>query len=200
MCNQNRLLKKNRSYITLEEAIAQNSYKRVFNFKNITFPRKSYKLKNFHYKDSRKNKVILQVVINRINEKLPFVLDKKYKFIFWKLFFRYTGSNIYGTLTSRNGSVYYTLSSGLFPKITKRKDKTTVFIAKELGEIFSLILYKYNITNVVFCPVINHRKVKALLNYFFRGLHVLFLTPIKRIDPIRKVIRNGIRLRKIPRK
>jgi hypothetical protein len=198
MLSKSYFLTKNRSYLSIEDAIVQNNYIKVKLLKEKKLPL----LKKNKKKIKQKKKIILviQAIINRIIEKLPFVLEKKYKFLYWKLFFRYTGSNIYGTLTSRNGSVYYALSSGLFPKINKRKDKTTVFIAKELGEIFSLILYKYKITNIVFCPVINHRKVKSLLNYFFRGLHVLFMSPISRIDPIRKVIRNGVRLRKIPRK
>lgn len=175
---------KKRSYLRFTKAIANNNYKRLTSYKK-------YKPKLY---------ISNNIIINSVIEKLPFVLDKKYKFIFWKLFFKYTGSNIFGTLTNRKGDVFLSLSSGIFKRLKTRKDKTTVFIAKELGEIFSLILYKFIIKNIYFLPLINHRKVKSLLRFFFKGLYLICLCPINRIDPIRKVIRNGVRLRKVARK
>ena len=131
---------------------------------------------------------------------IPFKLTKEVLFFDWRLCFKYTGSNFFVTLTNMGGDVFFSVSSGLLSSLKTRKQKTTVFVAKTLGEFFSFILHQFQIKTLYFIPLINHRKVKAFLRVFLKGLHLLTYRPISMFVALRKVTRNGVRLKKVARK
>lgn len=117
-----------------------------------------------------------------------------------KLYFKYTGSNFFVTLTNIKGDVFFSYSAGVFQNLRTRKEKTTIFVAKELGELLGLRLLKLLTRETVFIPFLNHRKIKTLLRFFFSGVVSLGPTGITKIMPKRKVARNGVRLKKAVRK
>lgn len=88
----------------------------------------------------------------------------------------------------------------IFSNLRTRKEKTTVFIVKQLGEITSLRLYKSNFRELIYAPLINHRKIRVFLKFFNAGLHLVDKPYFALLQPKRKVIRNGVRLRKAVRK
>ena len=117
-----------------------------------------------------------------------------------KIFFRYTGSNFFITLTNIKGDVFFSYSAGMLKGLRTRKEKTTIFVVKELGELLGLRLAKLLTKETIFIPILNHRKMKTFLRFFFSGVRSVGSARISRIYPKRKITRNGIRLRKAVRK
>ena len=136
----------------------------------------------------------------------PIITEKilNYKKFFNKcrVYFKYTGSNFFGTITNNLGDVAFSYSSGIFKNSRTRKEKTTIFVVRQLGELLALRLYKSNATEISFRPYINHIKVRTLLKNLFYGFRV-----VNRFNMVfsssvikRKIMRNGVRLKKTPRK
>jgi len=141
-------------------------------------------------------------LINLLKKKIKF--QKVYKKFFNKcrVYFKYTGSNFFGTITNNLGDVVFSYSSGIFKNSRTRKEKTTIFVVRQLGELLALRLYKSNATEISFRPYINHIKVRTLLKNLFYGFRV-----VNRFNMVfsssvikRKIMRNGVRLKKTPRK
>jgi len=88
----------------------------------------------------------------------------------------------------------------IFRGLRTRKEKTTVFVIKQLGELVALRLYKSNFGEIIFTPLINHTRIRLFLRFFRSGLRLINKPYFIKIIPKRKVIRNGVRLRKAPRK
>lgn len=141
-------------------------------------------------------------------EPLINILKKKIKFqylnfdepIACRICFRFTGSNMFGTITTRKGEVLFSYSAGIFKGLVTRKEKSTIFVAKQLGELIALRLYKSNAKEIQFVPNINHMKMRVLLRFLYEGFQMVSPLNITKYGPVRKVMRNGVRLRKIPRK
>jgi hypothetical protein len=196
--------------IFLEELKKKKKYISLKNKKSVLLkpkvPLKEFLLNRNVFFFKRRKKEVKEkfsqneVDINSVKNEIPFKLTKEVLFNDWRLCFKYTGSNIFGTLTNMNGDVFFSLSSGILSSLRTRKEKTTVFVSKTLGEFFSFILYQFKIKTLFFIPLINHRKVKALLRFFLNGLHLLNFRPISTVLPLRKVTRNGVRLKKVARK
>lgn len=149
-------------------------------------PSNETEIKDINEKRTRKKE--------RVNKK-----PKKY-FNYCKLFFRYTGSNFFGTITSVKGNVYFSYSSGFFIGVNTRKEKTTIFLVKQLGELLALRFYKSNAKQILFIPLLNHRKVRTFLKFLYSGFKYMTYLNFIRVAPKRKMMRNGVRLRKIARK
>lgn len=139
-------------------------------------------------------------VINLLKVKTKFQYIYKKGLRYCKLFFKFTGSNFFGTITNLQGDVIFSYSSGFFSGLSTRKEKTTVFVAKQLGEILALRLYKSNAKEITFIPFLNHKRVKTFLRFLNRGFKNIYILNFVRLYPRRKVMRNGVRLRKVARK
>lgn len=139
-------------------------------------------------------------LINSLKKLRKFTQIKKQFFNYCRIFFRYTGSNIFGTITNNKGAVYFQYSSGHFKGLRTRKEKTTVFVAQQLGQLICLRLYRSNAKNVNFVPLLNHRKARILIRFMGFGFRLIRFFKIRFVFLKRKVMRNGVRLKKIPRK
>lgn len=139
-------------------------------------------------------------IINLLKVKSKFQYIHKKGLKYCKLFFKYTGSNFFGTITDYQGNVCFSYSSGFFSSLRTRKEKTTIFVVKQLGELLALRLSKSNAGEIIFIPLINHRKIKTFLRFLYSGLKVIDTINFVKIIPKRKVMRNGVRLRKVARK
>lgn len=117
-----------------------------------------------------------------------------------RIYFKYTGSNIFGTITNNIGEVVFSYSAGIFKHVKTRKEKTTIFIAKQLGELIALRLYRSNATEISFIPLMNHRKARSLMKFLGSGFRLIRFFTLSKFIIKRKVMRNGVRLRKIARK
>lgn len=161
------------------------------------FLRKSYFIKKIIL---RKEILELQPFINELKVNIKFQFFFKDFFFFCKVYFKYTGSNIFATLTSNKGDVVFSYSAGIFKNLRTRKEKTTVLVAQQLGQLLSLRIYKTNARYLCFIPYLNNRKMRSLIHSTIYGLNYITLVKISFIFIKRKVIRNGVRLRKMPRK
>ena len=159
--------------------------------------RRRYLKKRFNL---RKKRVDSSLVINFLKYKVKFQYIYKKGLKFCKLFFKYTGSNFFATITNNNGDVFFSYSLGVFKGYRTRKEKTTIFAVQQLGQLVSLRLYKSVAKNCIFVPLINHRRLRTFLRYFFKGIKSMKFFYFFKTTPKRKVIRNGVRLRKIPRR
>lgn len=141
-----------------------------------------------------------ETIINLLKVKSKFQYIHKKGFKYCKLFFKYTGSNFFGTITDFKGNVSFAYSSGFFLGLRTRKEKTTIFVVKQLGELLALRLSKCNAGEIIFIPLINHRKIRTFLRFLSSGLKVMNTINFVKMIPKRKVMRNGVRLRKATRK
>lgn len=141
-----------------------------------------------------------QEVINTLKTKVKFHQNLTEILIGSTVFFKYTGSNIYITITTKKGDVLNTYSSGFFEGLRTRKEKTTVFVSKQLGVLLAIRLYKLNARESIFIPFLNNRKARTLLRFLLQGLRVIKPLKFVRIYIKINVMRNGVRLRKAPRK
>ena len=107
---------------------------------------------------------------------------------------------MFGTITNNLGEVLFSYSAGIFKNTRTRKEKTTIFIAKQLGELIALRLYKSNASEIVFIPFMNHRKARLLMKFLSSGFRLIRFFELSKFIVTRKVMRNGVRLRKIARK
>ena len=154
----------------------------------------------FWLKFIKKPNVETATVINLLKVKTKFQYIYKKGLRYCKLFFKFTGSNFFGTITNLQGDVIFSYSSGFFSGLRTRKEKTTVFVAKQLGEVLALRLYKSNAKEITFVPFLNHKRVKTFLRFLNRGFKSIYILNFVRLYPRRKVMRNGVRLRKVARK
>jgi hypothetical protein len=139
-------------------------------------------------------------IINLLKVKSKFQYIYKKGLQYCKLVFKYTGSNFFGTITDSLGNVCFSYSSGFFDGLRTRKEKTTIFVVKQLGELLALRLSTCNAGQITFVPLINHRKIRTFLRFLFSGLKVINTLYFIGILPRRKIMRNGVRLRKVARK
>ena len=139
-------------------------------------------------------------LVNALKRRVKFQEIYDEKFINCCIYFKYTGSNIFGTITNRFGEVLFVYSAGIFKDLHTRKEKTTIFVAQQLGELISLRLYKTNAREIYFIPFINHTKARVLLRFLATGFAFIKLFKISKVIIKRKVMRNGVRLAKPARK
>lgn len=154
----------------------------------------------FWLKFVKKPDIETVAVINLLKVKTKFQYIYKKGLRYCKLFFKFTGSNFFGTITNLQGDVIFSYSSGFFSGLRTRKEKTTVFVAKQLGEVLALRLYKSNAKEITFIPFLNHKRVKTFLRFLNRGFKTIYILNFVRLYPRRKIMRNGVRLRKVARK
>ena len=154
----------------------------------------------FWFKFIKKPNIETAAVINLLKVKTKFQYIYKKGLRYCKLFFKFTGSNFFGTITNLQGDVIFSYSSGFFSGLRTRKEKTTVFVAKQLGEVLALRLYKSNAKEITFIPFLNHKRVKTFLRFLNRGFKNIYILNFVRLYPRRKIMRNGVRLRKVARK
>ena len=100
----------------------------------------------------KKPNIETAAIINLLKVKTKFQYIYKKGLRYCKLFFKFTGSNFFGTITNLQGDVIFSYSSGFFSGLRTRKEKTTVFVAKQLGEVLALRLYKSNAKEITFIP------------------------------------------------
>lgn len=134
----------------------------------------------------------------KVKQKFQYITNDLLKMSF--IYFKYTGSNMYGTITNSLGEVLYSYSAGIFKNIKTRKEKTTIFIAKQLGELIALRLFKSNALEIIFIPFMNHRKARSLIKFLSYGFRLIRFFKLSKFIINRRVMRNGVRLRKIARK
>lgn len=150
------------------------------------------KAKNYNYDFS------YLVNLLKIKQKFQYITNDFLKRC--SIYFKYTGSNMFGTIINSLGQVLYSYSAGTFRNVRTRKEKTTIFIAKQLGELIALRVYKSNAFEISFIPFINHRKVRSLVKFLSNGFRLIRYFKLSKFFVNRRVMRNGVRLRKIARK
>lgn len=161
--------------------------------------KKKIKPKKFLHKLIRKVAYRSDEIINRLKKSVKFQFLRRDLFEFCMIHFKYTGSNIFGTLTDKKGCVLASYSGGMFKGVRIRKEKRTIFIAQNIGELISLRLYRSNAINVCLIPHLFYKRIRMFLRFFIKGLRVLRMGKIRYFLVKRRVMRNGIRLRKSPR-
>ena len=171
------------NYIILKRSLSKKRKKKRYEF---------FKRNKFSYK--------MKPVVNLLKKPLKFQYVSRKFFTYCRIYFKYTGSNIFGTITNNKGEVCFRYSSGFFKGLRTRKEKTTVFVAQQLGQLICLRMYRSNAKSVYFVPLINHRKARVLIRFMGFGFRFIRFFKIKYIFIKRKVMRNGIRLKKVPRK
>lgn len=158
-----------------------------------------FKLKQIRRKNYLRRKSETPL-LNTLKSKNKFQKIKHKFFRYCRVFFKFTGSNIYGTITNSLGEVKYIYSGGSFINLRRRKEKITIFVAQNIGELIACRLQKSNAREIFFFPCLNHRKARILLRYFGRGLKFIKSFRFSKVILRRKVMRNGVRLRKVARK
>lgn len=176
---------------------ALNTRHSVFLFRKIKIRKNR---RNYGIKEKILDPIYTASLINLLKIKTKFQYVRKTGLKYCKLFFKYTGSNFFGTITDAKGNVFFSYSSGIFSGLNTRKEKTTIFVVKQLGELLSLRIYKSNVGEIIFVPLINHKKIKTLLRFLISGFREMRLMNFVKILPKRKVMRNGVRLKKVARK
>lgn len=147
-----------------------------------------------------RKKLNISPVINLLKVPLKFQYISEKFFNYCRVYFKFTGSNIYLTITDNRGDVKFSYSSGIFKGVKIRKERTTVFVSRQLGQLACVRLYRSNARSISLIPLINHRKTRVLLKFLLKGFRFIRFVKIKYIFIKVKIIRNGIRLKKIPRK
>ena len=128
--------------------------------------------------------------------KFDFLKDKS--ILLSKLYFKYTGSNIFITLINNENKIFFRCSSGFF-KGVNTKQKKNVVVAKNLGQLVLLRLYKSNVRQLLFITFLTKYRCRFLLKSFFFGMGFLRYN-LKNFRIIsmkikQKIVRNGIRLK-----
>jgi len=147
-----------------------------------------------------KKKLDITPVINllKVPSKFQYISEKFFNYC--RVYFKFTGSNIFLTITDNRGDVKFSYSSGIFKGVKIRKERVTVFVSRQLGQLACVRLYKSNARSISLIPLINHRRTRVLLKFLLKGFRFIRLVKIKHIFMKVKVMRNGIRLKKVPRK
>jgi ribosomal protein S11 len=139
-------------------------------------------------------------LLNLLKRKVKFQLLEKDNFKKSRVYFKYTGSNIFLTITNSLGEVAFVYSAGIFKNSHTRKEKTTIFMAQQLGELLSVRIYKTNAKEIFFILFINHTKARVLVKFFMRGVKAVNRIKFNKVIFKRRVMRNGVRLAKPRRK
>lgn len=143
----------------------------------------------------------LDVLVNSLKKKIKFQNVEIKDFYNCCIYFKYTGSNIYGTITKNTGEVVFIYSGGFFQGLRTRRQKSSFFVAQSLGELIAVRLYKTNASEIFFIPLLkNFFFVRKLLIYMGYGFKLIRAFRITKVILKRRIIRNGVRLRKMPRK
>ena len=143
----------------------------------------------------------LDVLVNSLKKKIKFQNIEIKNFHNCCIYFKYTGSNIYGTITKNTGEVVFIYSGGFFTGLRTRRQKSSIFVAQSLGELIAVRLYKTNASEIFFIPFLkNFFVVRKLLIYMGYGFRLIRAFKITKVILKRRIIRNGVRLRKMPRK
>lgn len=156
---------------------------------------------------SHKERIVYKYLLVKSNlEEQPFFneikIPLKYEKLrfkepnYCKLFFKNSGSNIFVTLTTNKGEVLFSYSAGLFKKLRNRKEKTTLIVSKQIGQVISLRFYKSNLRGLFFYPEISSLKTRSRLNSMLYGLNFLRTNLIRYIFLKLRITRNGMRLKK----
>lgn len=139
-------------------------------------------------------------LLGELRPKLKFQYIEFKHFIRSRLYFKYTGSNIFVTITNNKGEVAFSYSAGIFKDLLTRTEKTTIFVAKYLGELVALRLYRSNAAEIFFIMNINHYRTRVLIRFLLKGIKLVCVLNFSHVCIRRRVMRNGIRLRKVARK
>lgn len=169
--------------------------RRIFFLRRKKKARRTWSKKKF-----RVEKYDITPLLNLLKSKSKFQKVKKSFFRNSRVYFKYTGSNIFVTITNSLGEVKYIYSGGSFISLRTRKEKTTIFLAQNLGELVASRLEKTNAREIFFFPCLNHTKARLLLRYFRKGFKLIRNFNFSKVFLKRKVMRNGVRLRKVARK
>lgn len=142
------------------------------------------------------------ILVNSLKKKIKFKKMMQFEnFVNCRIYFKYTGSNIYGTITANNGDVVFVYSGGFFIGLSTRKDKTSIFVAQSLGELIAVRLYRTNAKEIFFIPFLKQNfVVRKLLLHMGYGFKLIKVFKITKVILKRRIMRNGVRLRKMPRK
>ena len=175
-------------------------YINYYHLKLKKFLSEKHRKNRYNYFKRNKLDTKIKPLVNLLKISSKFKYVSKRFFTYCRIYFKYTGSNIFGTITDNKGAVCFRYSSGFFKGLRTRKEKTTVFVAQQLGQLICLRMYKSNAKSVYFIPLINHRKARVLIRFMSFGFRFIRFFKIKYIFIKRKVMRNGVRLKKVPRK
>lgn len=138
-------------------------------------------------------------ILNNLKKPMKFkFLDRDF-FEGCIIHFKYTGSNIFTTLTDKGGKVIVSFSGGMFKGVRIRKEKITVFIAQNMGQLIALRIYRSTANNIWVMPNLAYKRTRIFLRFFLRGLRLLKSNSLQYFFVKRTIIRNGIRLCKSPR-
>ena len=87
-------------------------------------------------------------------------------------------------------------SAGIFKDIKRIKEKRSLHIVRQLGQLISYNVYRCNFNYIFLNVRLDSIKIRSILKSFKEGFFIIF----KLIIFKRPIIRNGIKLKKLPRK
>lgn len=111
-----------------------------------------------------------------------------------------TGINTFCTLTNEIGNVIITYSGGIFKDVKKIKEKKSLNIIRQLGQLISYQTYKCNFKYIFFKIDLISIKIRSILKNFYQGFIFMFKLYVYKLLIKRSIIRNGIKQKKLPRK
>jgi len=120
--------------------------------------------------------------------------------IFGFVYIKSSGINVFCTLTTAEGNVMSSYSSGIFKEVKRIKEKKSIHIVRQLGQLISYNAYKSNFKYLFLNIRLDSYRIRSILKNFKEGFSMMFKLNIFKIVFKRPIIRNGITLKKLPRK
>jgi len=199
----------NKKTLNLKKLFTQKIYrflklKSILN-KNLNFKNFSHKMFRFLIKPPISNE------FKFLPDSLPFLKSLKtvktqnfkmdnlinyYGYIYLKS----SGINTFATLTNSKGEVISAYSAGIFKDVKRIKEKRSIHIVRQLGQLISYNTYKCNFNYIFLNIRLDSLKIRSIIKNFKEGFFLMFKLNIFKIIFKRPVIRNGVKLKKLPRK
>jgi hypothetical protein len=88
----------------------------------------------------------------------------------------------------------------MFKEIKRIKEKKSIHIVRQLGQLVSYNTYKCNFKYLFLNIRLDTYRIRSILRNFKEGFFLLFKLKIFKIIFKRPITRNGVTLKKLPRK
>jgi len=187
--------KKFKSEVQTFRKSATNSSRK---FRYPVLKRKAYHKSYFYRKFLESENY--ELLINSLKKEIKFLFFNHKDFNRGRIYFKYTGSNMFLTITSNIGNVFFIYSSGIFKEVLNKRAKTNYTLASRLGELLALRLYQTNARALNFIIQFNVKTMYPFIKKLVRRYKLIRLHCIKRFLFKANVTRNGIRLKNPPRR
>lgn len=111
-----------------------------------------------------------------------------------------SGANIFVTLTNYTGDVISSLSAGIFNEVRRLQQKSSKEVLKQLGRVMAYKLKLCSFREFVINVIISTIKIKRIFKSVLQGILAVHPITISRLIIKRLITRNGVKLKKLPRK